>query len=169
MKDMKVKLSLLEMILGSIVGIMRHLTAVNKGRKDNDSVGNSIFDFHITGAIYELAFANFLNVYFVPTMNSWKNPDVAGYQVRGTELNKGRLIFRPKDTKGEPYVLVTGGNKFTYCIRGWIMGTDIVKNDEWLSNPHGLGKCWMVPQYNLNKEFVDVNKKFRKIDTWWVK
>lgn len=165
-KKFLVKLNMLELLIGSMVGMTRHLLAKKRSLVELKKAPDlTSIDINVNGAIYEMAFAKWLNVYWDFELRKsktgkvlYKAPDVAGYQVRGTEHLNGRLIYRQRDAKNEPYVLVVG-SYFKYNIKGWMMGSEIVRHDEWINNPHGRGKCWMVPQPHLNMDFGEKENK----------
>ena len=102
----------------------------------------------ILGAIGEMAVAKALNVYWTPSVNTFKLPDIGTLNVRATEHNNGRLLLRPGDPPGI-YVLVVV-RKAECNVAGWIE-SDLARNAMYQSRPDLDGPlCWAVPMADLH-------------------
>jgi hypothetical protein len=102
---MDVTINAVEMYIASQVGTMRYIASRQKNFQDR-GIAND-WDGDCNGAIGELAVAKSLRIYWNPTLNSGKKPDVSGYQVRATTRKNGCLIIRPNDKLEEVYILAT--------------------------------------------------------------
>jgi hypothetical protein len=88
----------------------------------------------------------------IEAVNTFNAPDVGdGWQVRYTDWENGCLILRKKDKPklDQKFVLVTGSMP-KYCIRGYIIGRDGVKQ-KYIKNPHNGKKALFIPQSDLIK------------------
>jgi hypothetical protein len=144
---MKVRLTQYEIYMGSCVGSARMLASLKRGQ--TNKVQNKDFGWHsdIEGACAEIVVAKALNVYWGGSVNTFKLPDVAGVQVRHTQLDDGCLIVRSDDSDSEIFVLVTGSHP-DYEIRGWCSGLDAKKKGT-ERNPGGNFPAWFVEQSQL--------------------
>lgn len=143
---MKVRLEKYEMIMAAYVGLRRHIEKFDSKLKNNH--GNPRFGWHtnVEGACAELAVAKHFGVYWDGSVNTYKAPDVCGWQVRHTELDDGSLIVRDDDANDQAFVLVTGQAP-EYELRGWLYGRE-AKRAEW--HYRSGTPCWMVPQKSLS-------------------
>lgn len=106
------------------------------------------FDESIEGSAGEVAVAKYLNCYWDYSVNTWQDPDLAGFiQVRTRSKFWHDLNVRWKDAEHEVFVLVTGRMP-TYCLRGWAYGHE-AKRDEYLKNPGGFHPAFFMPQKDL--------------------
>lgn len=147
----EVNLTPFEIIMGAGVGLRRRTASMRRGNQDNDyfsGTGRTHWDVDIEGALAELAFAKFLGVYWDGSVNTGKAPDVGGYQVRHTDLERGCLIIRRRDSADERYVLVTGDHRAGYMVRGWKFGHEAMV-DEFIRDPGKKNEAWFVPQSEL--------------------
>lgn len=108
---------------------------------------------HINGAGGELAFAKALGIYWDAGVNTFKAPDVGGFQVRTRSKATYDLIVREGDSDMEVFVLVVGEMP-DYRIVGGIRGAR-AKRDEWLRDHGGHGRAWFVPQSALKPFDLD--------------
>jgi hypothetical protein len=140
----------------AIMGIHRRMTNLFCELKDlghhGPPIGGSWWSNDIEAAGAELAFAKFIKEEWVGAVNTFNAPDVGdGWQVRYTDWENGCLILRKKDTPklNQKFVLVTGYMP-KYCIRGYIIGKDGVK-EKYIRNPHNGKKALFIPQSDLIK------------------
>jgi hypothetical protein len=144
----RVDLERYEVILGAFVGINRETASLKSD--EYNKVQNKDFGWHtnIEAACAEIAFAKFKGVYWNGSVNTFKRPDVAGYQVRHTRYTEnGHLIIYRNDNPEEVFVLVTGTHP-VYFVHGWMRGEDAMQQKYWREKNVGL-PCWYVPQIDL--------------------
>lgn len=120
--------------------------------------------------------------YFVPTVNSYKDPDIAyNLQVRTTSYSSGRLIVKPNDNPYHMYILVTSRYFPTFNIRGYIWGYEAPslceKQDEhgnyWIpqSRIKPIEKIFDEPKFEINyswepKYNTDLMHEYAKFFTY---
>ncbi len=152
-----IKLTKPELMVAGLVGNMRSISSLGNLVQNKHSPTDSQWQIDVDGAAAEMAFAKWLDVYYEPSVNTFKAPDVGVMQVRSTKHEHGKLIIRANDKKDEIVVLVINRMP-TYTMAGWIR-TNEAKQDKYLYDPNGKGApAWMVPQVNLNK-MEDLNVK----------
>jgi hypothetical protein len=154
MNNRTVTLDRNEIYIGAIIGVRRMLESWKS--KECNKVKNKDFGWHsdIEAACAELAFAKWMGVYWDFSVNTFKKPDVAGYQVRHCQSADGSLIVRPNDSNSENYVLVVGTTP-EFKIIGWIKGEDAKTTKHDFKGYNGMPDCWMVKQEFLNNDFSD--------------
>lgn len=142
------------------VGLERYRESrrMNLPQSDLGRPGANQIETDKQAAAGELAFCKFMGFEWEATVNTFKLPDAMGvYQIRQTDLERGSLIVREKDSDNEPYVLITGkGTQFK--VVGWMMGGD-AKQDKWIRNPNDKKPAWFVPQREINKN-LDALREF---------
>ena len=145
-----------ELMVAGLVGNMRSVASLGRLTQNKHSPTDSQWQIDVDGAAAEMAFAKWMNVYYEPSVNTFKAPDVGAVQFRSTKHENGRLIVRGNDVKDEIVVLVINRMP-TYIMAGWIR-TSAAKLDKYLYDPNGKkSPAWMVPQADLNKmEDLDV-------------
>lgn len=78
----------------------------------------------IQGAIAELAFAQHLGIFHVPSdALDHATGDVAGFHVRSVYRATDHLAVRPTDAASAIYVLLVGADRH-WRIAGWFTGTE---------------------------------------------
>jgi hypothetical protein len=100
------------------------------------------------GAIGEIAFAKWMDRFFVPQINTFHGiPDCfEDVEVRASDKHTS-LITRDDDAPDRKYVKVmTNGNGAR--IIGWLYGHE-TRQDKWFINKENQRPCWMVPHNNL--------------------
>lgn len=137
-----------EAAIASHVGWMRQIKSLTDGRKDRHGFTGDGWSEHCEGACGELAVAKFLGIYWNGSIDTWKDNDLPGLQVRTRSLDTYGLIVRPNDSDDATWVLITGRCP-TYRVRGWINGRD-AKRPEWLANHAGRPPAYFVPAEQLN-------------------
>lgn len=137
-----VRLTECEIEFAAYVGVKRSLTSVGKEQRSDNGDPNFGWHHDIEAACAEMAFAKYSGLYWNAGVNTFKEPDVGGYQVRHTRHVNGKLILRPNDKDDEKYVLVRGVAP-EYEIVGWAYGR-YVKLQINLSTPNGRPSCWMT-------------------------
>jgi hypothetical protein len=153
---MIVKLTKSELMVAGLVGNMRSISSLGRLVQNKHSPNDSQWQIDVDGAAAEMAFAKWMNVYYEPTLNTFKDPDVGRVQIRSTKHEHGKLIVRDRDVKNEIIVLVINAMP-EYRMAGWIY-TDDAKQDKYIYDPNSKNApAWMVPQSDLNKmEDLDV-------------
>jgi hypothetical protein len=103
------------------------------------------------GYCAELAFAKFLGVewreFGVEADHFRRRPDVAGYDVKSTDLFTGRLIVTPHDDPDAKCVLVVCNPPDFYVV-GWFRAGDAHRS-EWYDEYRKDGGAWYVPRSQM--------------------
>lgn len=129
----EVKLTESEMRMAAGVGIDRQIQSVVRGLQDKHGYTGNGWDIHILGALTELVVAKHFGLYWEGGVNTFKKPDVAGYQIRYNNTTPNYLIIRPEDDVKETYICVVGKAP-TFFIAGWMTGKE-AKVKKWFGNP----------------------------------
>jgi hypothetical protein len=144
-----VHLTPFEIMVASLIGSLRRVKSLKGGRFINPYSTRDDWDMEIDGAAAEIAVAKYLGVYWEPSVNTFKAPDVGTYQVRSTPLQHGCLIVRSNDKDTETYVLVICETATRYRIVGMMTGAD-AKQIHYFKDASTRGvKAWWVPQGDL--------------------
>jgi hypothetical protein len=130
------------------VGTERQRLSVLAGLKDKHGFEGDGEYIHIQGAGGELSFCKVLRVPWVPGFNTFKKPDVLGYQVRTRSEPWHELIIRTDDNPAHKYVLVLGIMPM-FDVVGWYLGKD-ARRGEWWHAHGGREPAWFVPQEELH-------------------
>ena len=139
----------LELTVSTTTGITRRIKSREDKRKETPMKKGNEWQYDISGAIVEMALAKALNVYWVPSVDTFKLPDVgSNIQVRSTSLDGGKLIVRARDNPEEIYVL---GIEKTPIVsfRGWIWGSEAKQDEHWFNPNNGMPGAWFVAQNKL--------------------
>jgi hypothetical protein len=151
-----------EMRLAIQVGTERCISSWGKGSKHAAGYRpKDLFDTNIKGAAAEIAVAKMLDVYYVPSVNTYKSePDISpNIEVRMTQTVPPCLIIRPNDVRDRKYVAVQNkwvhGQLPKFKVLGWEVFTNGVDKmwEKYLTNfglqnrPH----CWAIPAAALHK------------------
>ena len=146
-----VTLSLAEMLHGTNLGVIRMYESHNHGGKHKHGFYNSNLDplcMNVQGAIGEIVVAKVRNLYFMPTVNTFKAADIgSNVQVRLRTKHEWQMIVRDDDDPDHIFVHVTGSGP-VYCIRGWAYGKDVMK-PEYRQNHGNRIESWFVPEEAL--------------------
>lgn len=135
-----------EFELGMKWGGIRVRESIKNGNKDKaEGRQADRLRYDIVGCCCEIAAAKALKVEWVPTVNTFKAPDVGGFQVRGTEWPNGKLVFRPGDYEDDTFILVTGCD-LEYNVWGWMTGYEL-KQDKYWSVERNL---WWAPNVDCH-------------------
>jgi hypothetical protein len=150
-----VQLSWREVAWGATIGLRRNISSYEQGHKDAHGLDGkrgskpmtSVWGASIEGALGELAFAKWLGIEWEATVDTYKAPDVAVFQVRTIGGDGHSLLVREDDKDSSPFVLMYGRlNK--YQVVGWIKG-ERAKQSQWLQHHAGRPEAWFVPQHEL--------------------
>jgi len=143
----RVVLTRSELYFSALVGVRRNIASFQV--LTTNKVKNKDFGWHtdIEASCAEMAVAKYFNVYWDGSVNSFKLPDVGGFQVRHTQKLDGCLIVRPADSDRDVYLLVVGSSP-TYYLVGWCYGRD-AKLDEFVVGYNDMPPAWFVPQIKL--------------------
>lgn len=134
--------------MASEIGRLRQLSSVRHGRKDQHGFKGEGWNEHIEGACGELAVAKALNLYWNGSIDTFKENDLPGLQIRTRSKHDYDLIVRPDDSNESKWVLVTGRCP-EYDVRGWIQGID-AKKPEWQQTYGNRPAAFFVPAAALN-------------------
>jgi|TARA_R100000093_G_scaffold38337_1_gene20169 hypothetical protein len=145
----QVQLTKSEMYYAALVGVRRNIASFQV--ESTNKVKNKDFGWHIDieAACGEMAVAKYFNLYWDGSVNTFKLPDVGGFQVRHTQKQDGCLIVRPRDSDDEAYVLVVGTSP-VYWVAGWCYGYEAKQEQHVEPGYNGMPPAWFVPQANLH-------------------
>ena len=145
-----VKLSYSELLVGALVGSLRHAEALVRGREDQDGFEGDGWGVHIEGALAEMAAARAINRYWDASVNRFKDPtrgDVGPYEVRRRSRQDYDVLIRPRDADAKVHIAVFGSAP-NFRVAGWLFGHE-AKRDEWLKPHAGRKPAWFMPQSEL--------------------
>jgi len=146
MKNVTVTLTWSELTVAGMIGVLRRVASLQGKRDDRGHYsenGPTDWSMDIDGAAAELAFAKYLNVFCIPTINTFKAADVAGYQIRSTCRSDGRLIIRPGDFDDDDFVLVITRGARALLVGSINAGKAKAQKEFWRED------CWWVPAEKL--------------------
>ena len=137
-----------ELMVAATVGAMRRIKSLQSGLNKNKHAMKSDWATDIDGAAAEIAVAKHFQIYWGPSIDTFKEPDVGVYQVRSTCHQQGCLIVRENDSDAEKFILVIALPP-VYRIVGMIQGADAKLQKFYrAADDRGVG-CWWVPQESL--------------------
>lgn len=148
MKGQWIQITPDELAFGTFVGNFRHQECLKNNSKNVAGAEEDDGERDARGAIYEMAFAKFLDFKYGLPVAKKGEPDYGPYHVRGTHYRTGKLIIRPRDIKkwpGSAWVLVRGKG-LSYEIAGWLWVEEAQKHGEF-KDPTSWGRgnpCWMI-------------------------
>lgn len=132
-----------EMLEACMVGCRRRIESLLAKRVDDQHAKGDPWGLDIEGAAGERVLAKFMGIPYEGTLNTFKAPDVAGFQVRQTVHKTGHLIIRPKDPDDHVYILIVGEFPI-YRPVGYYRGADA--KFKGTHSPWWKGDRWEVPQ-----------------------
>lgn len=142
-----------EQVLAGVIGTLRQVEAARLNCKPSSTKDDHAMARNIEAAGAELAVAKFLQRYWHPGVNRFRDPDVApNVEVRQTTLDSGRLIIRKRSADPMRRYVLVRGTMPTFEVVGWIWGRDGMR-EEWVANPRGDGEVYLVPAAELRTEF----------------
>ena len=140
------------------VGMLRRIDSLKRGYQERHGAGSEGYrdpwGININGAIGELAVCVGLGVDWDGSINNLVGPDIpnTNWQVRwkrrGYDGCKFGMIIRPKDRDDDIFISVYGGPRH-FVVEGWLLGSEC-KNGDFVGNPGGYGKCWVIPDWAMN-------------------
>jgi hypothetical protein len=147
----RVRLTWDELQRAAGVGVIRHTESLKMKLKDAHGLKkkDSLWDYHIQGAIAETAVAKALDIHWQAEVNTFKQPDVGAFQVRSTDRPYGRLILHNNDADDEIFILAIGKIQQWY-ICGWCYGSE-GKLPKYWEDPQGGRPAYFVRQSALRK------------------
>jgi len=150
MPQITVRLTWHEVVLAAQVGMRRHVEALRDARPDaNGRSDDDGWTAHVEGACGELAVAKVLDVYWQPSVNTFKRGgDVGLYQVRTRSRATYELIVREDDDDDATFILVRGRSP-QFSVVGWIRGAD-AKRLDWLQTHGDRPAAYFVPDAALS-------------------
>lgn len=138
-------------MIAATTGVVRRISSIQRGLKNSHGLeGGMDWQFDICGAMAEMAFAKWKNLYWNSSVWSMKGPDVDAFQIRSCSHHNGGLILRKNDNPDSIYWLVTGSEITEFfLIRGFIKGSDGMV-EKWWGNPNPKRPpCWTIPSEEL--------------------
>ena len=146
----EIKLTATEIMQGALIGVMRQVQNLGKGRKHAHKASGNDWQMHVEGALGEMALAKHLSIYY-GGVGVLRGDDVGEYQVRTTAGANNRLILHKDDPEDKWFWLLTGANG-EYTVRGKILGLNGMKPEYW-KDPTGEGRhAYFIPQSELEQE-----------------
>lgn len=144
-----VELTRIEIEFAKLLGIERHHGALGSGRKDAHGFDGDPLEIHIAGVAGEMAFCKCLGMYFMPTIDTYKSPDVGdNIQVRTRSEKWHDLLVRPNDKDEDKFVLVVGKMPI-FSVIGWAYGSE-AKHKKWLQSYGDRPPAYFMPQRALH-------------------
>ena len=150
----KIELSIQEIINGCTLGLMRTMQSKQRNSKSyfkENKIGDQLLNAQ-TGAMAELAYCKMRKVYFVPTIGTYKEPDVLLDSIGGIEVrssNRDDMKVRPDDK--DVYVVsmkLLDIGKYEYM--GW-MWCGEAKQRKWMRDIGNRNRpAYFVPNDCLN-------------------
>lgn len=134
----KITLSPQEIEVASFVGMKRATSSLIRKSKHTSNISRTdpAYDYHINGAMAEMAAAKFLGAFWVCSWDTWQSDgDLIGrkgtkIEVRWTKTETGHLLLKKDDPKNRVFILVTGTAP-DFEIRGWIQGSEGMTENNW--------------------------------------
>ena len=133
----------------AIVGVLRQSSNL-EGKLEHkyNADPDRGWDYHITGALGELAVAKSFGIFWSGSIDNFLAADVGHLQVRATPGDRNRLTLHPKDGDGQRWILVTGRPP-QYTIHGWVFGHEGKRQEYWEDPTRKNRPCYFVPQHVL--------------------
>lgn len=148
--SIKVMLTPSEIMSGAIVGVMRQVQNINKGRVPAHGSGNeNDWQLHIEGALGEMAVAKALGIYWSGSLGNLSHPDVGLLQVRTRSKHGWSLILHKEDNDDDIFVLAAGVNG-SYTLDGWIYARDGKVEKNWKDLSKKNRWAYFVDKKELN-------------------
>ncbi len=147
---MRVFLTPSQMMLALLVGGMRQISNLKKGRADaHGSNGKNDWQLHVEGCLGELALASHLGLFWDGKLHDLSSGDIGAIEVRTRSEDWHDLIVHKEDADDARFYLLTGRNG-VYQIRGFILGSE-AKRPEFWKDPAGGRPAYFVPQSKLTE------------------
>lgn len=144
----QVQLTGQELMAAAMCGVSRRIISLRQGNNAYIHTRHSDWTTDIEGAAAELAAAKALGLYWSPTVNTFKAPDVGTIQVRSTNHPQGHLLVRPNDQDDAVFLLMRG-SYHTWNPVGFMRGGDAKRPEYWRAGATGEAGCWWVPGHAL--------------------
>ena len=139
----------MELTHAAYVGVARRVVSLRQKNNQNKHALRSDWATDIDGAAAECAFSKWSGMYWEPSVNTFKAPDVGHIQVRSTNHDAGHLIVRDNDSANEMFVLMVG-KYASWRLAGWMFGMDAKVGRYWRKGENGEASAFWVPQPDLN-------------------
>jgi hypothetical protein len=130
------------------VGTRRQDEAINRRLKNKYGFKGDPYEVHVEGACGEYAVAKALGVPWEATVNTFREADVAGYEVKTRSEQHYGIIVRP-DTDPDDAFMLAIGHRPVYRVCGWISGREARRTEWWKTYGDRPG-AWFVPQRALH-------------------
>ncbi len=146
---LKITLDWYEVSVAAKIGAARQIQSLHQGKPDAHGRGkDNGWTDHIAGVAGEIACAKALDLYWRPSVNTFKvGGDVGKIQVRTRSRSNYQLIVRDNDDDDAKFVLVRGAIPH-FDVVGWILGKD-AKKDEYSQTHGGRPAAYFVPDEAL--------------------
>lgn len=146
----KVKTTWPEMEVAKLIGGFRTSESQKGNFRKTKISDRPQIEIDTLGVQAEMALAKFLGVYWDAHVNRFGGRDVAGWQVRGTDLvPHGRLVVRKKDSIEDKFVLVLIDG-LNCTITGCMAGVEAMVDKYVHPGKRGFDPAWFVPQGDLH-------------------
>lgn len=130
-------------------GVSRRIVSLHQGNNAHVHTRHSGWNTDIDGAAAELAAAKALGLYWSPSINTFKAPDVGEIQVRSTNHQRGHLLVRPNDSDEAVFLFLRGAYQH-WDLVGMIRAREAKQPQFWRDGSDGEAGCWWVPDHALH-------------------
>ena len=136
-----------ELEIGSAIGVRRQIDNLLAGRVHKYLAPyENGWEFHIHGALGEMAFAKWRNQYWNGNLGNFKAADVGRVQIRTTPYATGHLLLHPDDRDSDPFILVTCHAMPRFRLRGWLWAREGKLKEHWRVWKGNKRYAFWVPQ-----------------------
>ncbi len=136
------RLSRIELAVAAHVGCIREIASLTRQQAHGST---NLWSDHVLGVCGEMVVCKLLGVYWEPTVNTFKAPDIGNrMQVRTRRRHSYDLLVRDDDPDDDVFVLVTGGPR-DFVVRGWLDG-ETAKQERWRQAHGNREPAFFVPQ-----------------------
>lgn len=144
-----------EVELATYVGMKRATSSLLQGHQHAGNItrADPAYDYHIRGAMAEMAAAKALGCYWPGAWDTYgRDGDIIGrggqkIEVRYRSADHYDLLLKEDDCPDRPYVLVTGTPPI-FNVVGWIWGRDGMMDEFW-KQVTDRPPSYFVPQSRL--------------------
>lgn len=138
-------------------GVTRRIVSLHQGNNAHVHTRHSNWSTDIDGAAAELAAAKVLGLFWSPSVNTFKAPDVGSIQVRSTSYASGHLLVRPNDPDDAVFLFLRG-SYHRWEVVGSIRSSSAKQPAFWRPGNGSEVGCWWVPDHALTP-FVTIQDR----------